>query len=313
MVHELTVGDKLHLVTGDVSLAMWDGLYVFYYNKQLVTDYNIPNLYEIVKNKQWTFDKFTEISKIVSTDLNGDGVYDTEDLFGFVTVAGPVVSAFACNFDIKITQKDENNIPRIQIDLDKYSAAAEKLYGLYYDSTSTLLVGGGPETVFAQGQALFFPQSLSFSIILRGMDTDFGILPFPLFDDNQKKYNALPRNTLSMVGIPLTVSSTDDSGLIMEAIAAENYRTVVPAYYDVALKTKFARDNESSEMLDIIRDGLWINFGFAYNNVSGYPGNIMYELMVEDKSADFMSRYERSIAEREATFNKFVDDIYNAG
>ena len=37
-------------------------------------------------------------------------------------------------------------------------------------------------------------------------------------------------------------------------MAAESYRTVMPAYYDVVLTTKLTRDNDSEGMIDIIKN-----------------------------------------------------------
>ena len=35
-------------------------------------------------------------------------------------------------------------------------------------------------------------------------------------------------------------------------MTAESKYTLIPAYYDIALKTKFARNDESGKMLDLI-------------------------------------------------------------
>ena len=45
----------------------------------------------------------------------------------------------------------------------------------------------------------------------------------------------------------------------------KNWKRVIPAYYDVQLKTKIARDDESSEMLDIIFAGRKYDLGSIYD------------------------------------------------
>ncbi|MCL2774430.1 MAG: hypothetical protein FWD71_13940, partial [Oscillospiraceae bacterium] len=52
--------------------------------------------------------------------------------------------------------------------------------------------------------------------------------------------------------IPVTVPDPEKTGAVIEAMACETLNDVIPAYYDVSLKTKYARDDESAEMLDII-------------------------------------------------------------
>jgi len=312
-VKELSIGNKLYLVTGDIALSMWDCMFVFYFNKQLVQDNDLPDFYDLVKNNQWTFDKFIEISKEVSRDLNGDGIFDREDMFGFVTTTGTVVNAFPGAFDMNITIKDPDNIPRLQLDTAKWTDVAAKLVELHYNTQSTLTLSDGSDRdviipMFQSDRALFFPQTLSFAGDMRAMETDFGILPFPMYDANQGGYHSIVRNAASLIGIPTTVSSPDDCGLIMEALAAESYKTVIPAYYDISLKVKQARDDESGEMLDIIRDNLWMNFGYSYNMSTGNAGNYIREL-IEAKSPNFMSMYESTFERRAATFDKFIEDV----
>lgn len=315
LIKELSVGDKLYLVTGDVALSMWDCIFVFYFNKQLVQDNSLPDLYGLVKTNKWTYDKFVELSKTVSKDLDGNGKYDKNDMFGFVTTTGTVVNAFPGAFDLKITEKDQNNIPYAQLDTGKWTDVAAKLVDLHYNTTSSLTLADGSDRdiimpMFEENRALFFPQTLSFSRDFRAMETDFGILPFPLYDENQGKYYSVVRNAMSLLGIPTTVSNPDDCGLILEALAAESYKVVIPAYYDVALKVKQTRDEESGEMLDIIRDNLWMNFGYSYNMSTGNVGNYMREL-IEKKSQNFMSMYESTFETRKATFDKFIENVLN--
>ena len=49
--------------------------------------------------------------------------------------------------------------------------------------------------------------------------------------------------------------------VMLEALACEYASNVVPAYYEIALKTKAARDEESQGMLDIIFNNRVIDLG----------------------------------------------------
>lgn len=81
----LTVHDKLFMTTGDIAVTLWDNMYVMFFNKKLAEQYAIPDMYEIVDNHEWTIDKLAELSKNVSSDVDGNSVYDENDLYGFVT------------------------------------------------------------------------------------------------------------------------------------------------------------------------------------------------------------------------------------
>jgi glucan phosphorylase len=67
---------------------------------------------------------------------------------------------------------------------------------------------------------------------------------------------------------------------------------VIPTYYDVALTTKYARDDESADMLDIIKQGKIYDLGY-YCNAVGELGSTGYNLS-KMPSPDFASFYAKN-------------------
>ena len=105
----------------------------------------------------------------------------------------------------------------------------------------------------------------------RGMQSAYGILPIPKFDEDQQEYYSLAHDLFTVYGVVSSVNSIDldDVGAVMEAMAIESYRVVTPAYYEVALKGKYSKDPQSWEMLDMIVNNLKINGGLLYTiNIS---------------------------------------------
>ena len=70
-------------------------------------------------------------------------------------------------------------------------------------------------------------------------------------DEDKKDKNFSNEFKLYMVSIPITADLAF-SGHITEALAYESKYTLTPAFYDLTLRTKTARDDESEAMLDII-------------------------------------------------------------
>ena len=54
-------------------------------------------------------------------------------------------------------------------------------------------------------------------------------------------------------------------------MAAETYRTVTPAYFEIALKTKYSRDDDTSRMLDIIVGSVKFDLAYIYGQELGTP------------------------------------------
>lgn len=88
--------------------------------------------------------------------------------------------------------------------------------------------------------------------VFRAMETDFGILPMPKFDKEQKEYfSIVSTGSANTISIPVTADA-ERSGAVIEALSAESHYILTPAFYDTVLKTKAARDDDSADMLDII-------------------------------------------------------------
>lgn len=286
-----TINNKLYAMTGDIALSLWESMITIFYNKQMAVDYGINNLYDLVINGNWTFDQMAEMCKDISQDLNGDDIYDKDDLYGYASVHSTAIDAYLAAFDIQVLKRNAEGWLEFTLVNDKTINALEKLNKFFHDGTFAFMT---PEevvtTMFKENRALFYPNHLKTAETLRDMDNDFGVLPYPKYDDTQEKYYTTSTDGFSLFLIPSTVKDKEMVGIITEALCAESNKNVVPIYYDVVLKDKFTRDEESSQMLDIIRDNLIFDIGYINSFALDTVGHIFVNL-VRNNSTDIMSQF----------------------
>lgn len=293
---DLTIQGKMFYTTGDISTANNDATYCILFNKQLAQDYNVENLYELVKSGKWTMDKFVEIASTVSGDLNGDGAYDTNDLYGaliwddsmmgIINAAGEKCCTIMEDGNIEITLYSEKTLDMF----NKYTSLVfnKELAHTYQRKNWD---GVAANTMFANDQALFFVQLMTLVTDLRAMDTNFGILPYPKYSESQESYyNTVGSWHSVFMCVPGAQENPERTGTILEALAAESRYTVKPAYYDICLKGKQARDEESLEMLDIIFATRTYDVGWFYQ-VGNYNEDIMN--LLRNFKNTFTSMYEK--------------------
>lgn len=238
-----------------------------YFNKRLAENYLDTNLYETVHNGAWTLDELIRVSRLVGDDLNGDGKIKIEDdLFGFGTAAG-FMFMFQSAADQPTTQRDADGIPELVINTERMATIVEKTYDLLHNSPYNHVEEGGIFKTFTEGRVLIHTGLLDDSMRAetRDMTDSFGILPFPKFDEAQEEYRSHGSAHCSLIGVPITVSELERTGILIEALAAQGYKDIRPAVYDVALKSKLVRDEESAEMIDIILDGRTGDFADIYD------------------------------------------------
>lgn len=268
----LSLQGKLIGFIGDMSLSMYKGLSVIFANLNLIEDNAMENPYELVLNNEWTLDKMIEVSGGVGQDVNGDGIYTPgTDVYGMV-INEVAIRSIQASLDIQVVGLDEDGIPVINPLDDKLSSAVDRLTAymknkdVYCENEQTHTLFNG---YFAADQILYYLTKLECLDDLRNMESDYAVLPFPKYDEDQDKYYTLIATASHMTYIPTTTNDISLTGKVCEALSYYSYKNVVPAYYDVALKNKYSRDENTQKMLDIIRSGAVMPFEYAYSTVIG--------------------------------------------
>lgn len=317
---QLAIDGKTFFALGDLTYNALDYTYCYYFNKRLFNDYNLDFPYEDVRNGKWTFDYATSLVRSLYSDINSDGKKDEYDLYGLVTncYSGSVTWTYA--FGEFITKKNADGYPELVINNEKTISIVEKLYNLYFESEGVYVT---PNTTSPSGMAwheatvkLFnesravLASGLFISAIndFREIEDDYGFLPYPKWDEEQSGYYTMIDGHGPLFAIPLTINDPDFVGMITEAMSAEGYKTVTPAYYDVALKTKFTRDEESAEMIDLILAGRVFDFGYLYDGWNGMAFYLQNLLGFNTQTKDFSSFY----AKKEKAVIKYYDKILKA-
>lgn len=307
--------DKRFFLAGDYFIDTLKSAYIIYFNKRIFesTFGNPDDLYYDVIAGKWTFEEFGTYAKSVYQDLNGDGVSNDGDLFGFTTSTSAIVDHFAYATDVQFTTRDSDGLPEVTLNGERGHQLAETMYRLYYENEGIKLytddgkLRAEQEQIFMSGMLLFLPYSLTTADYMREMEDDYGFLPFPKLDSSQGEYRLLPHDTTTLGVIPVTCTKLDIVSAVIEALCAESYRTVMPAYYETALKVKYARDDLSSQMIDIIHDALWTDFTYIYSPAMSDIGTIWRTLM-GNKKYDLASEF----ATREKAVQTGLDKLVNA-
>ncbi len=271
-VDDLEVMDKLYFATGDITVIDNDATWVLMFNKQMHEDLQLDNLYDLVREDRWTFDVFHDMAVQGSVDMNGDGVLKwKDDQFGFLTSGDSAYGLMYASGE-KLVLPDSEMIFKPIEDTNRLTDVVEKAAAIMGDKMLTFQTGyegsaaADLRIIFEEGRGLFFGEVMQCIIRMRESETEFGLIPWPKFDESQNDfYNWV--HTSAGRGVVVQASETDYefAGAIIEAMAARSMYTVTPAYYDVALTYKYMRDTESAEMLDIILASRIYDLGRIYN------------------------------------------------
>lgn len=259
-ISDLTIGDTLYVLCGELHFMFQESAWVLGFNKNIQQDYNTGDVYKNVRDGDWTFEVFDRMINAAAADLDGDGKWTAADQFG-ATAYGGVTMPFIYSGGEKLIRRDSDNMPYYEPVSERfagvYEAVVEMVFagqngGFYMEGkTKGLAAGKTWHDMFIDGKTLFYCEVLGSLKKLRRMDSEFGIVPFPKYDDTQD-YVTLTASYAAALGIPVTNPDAERTAVIIDNLCAESFRSVRSVYYDVLLEGKYIRDNESAQMLDII-------------------------------------------------------------
>lgn len=246
-------GDSVYFLMGDIDYGMLSNMTCCFYNKKLYETYfgNADGLYDTVLADDWTIDKLSELVKSYYSDVNGNGEADADDILGFGAVRGNAAPPvfFFFNMGCTFSTRDSDGYPVLDPVTDRNILVIDKTIDLFHNTVGTYFFGEDTSEVnaayeqhFIDGKSGFFFGKLSYLNTFRGMEDDFGIIPFPKLDASQETYLSLVSGVALMYGIPSDIQDIDNICAVMEALASDSHRTVMPMYYETILKEKYSRD-----------------------------------------------------------------------
>ncbi|MCL2816269.1 MAG: extracellular solute-binding protein [Oscillospiraceae bacterium] len=311
-IKDLSIARKLFILPGDLFILGNDSMEAMIFNKSVLKENALENPYEIVKAGEWTFDKLIIMIKGVSKDLNGDGKMDPkDDMFGCLLQADTDLS-FIVSGGEKICAKDENDYPVITFGSDKCYRITEAVSALMLDTDNVVNLHrlgelGYPTQIqmMEENRALFSWVRMRVVESLRGMEMDFGIIPLPKLDNTQEKY-ITHMNPYTGVGVSITpvASNLERTGMILEDLCAESKYTLQPAYYEINLRGKFVRDDDSYEMLDIILSNTAYDIGYIYD-FGGFANTILF--FGTNKKTEYASTFEKMEPKMQIDIDKTIE------
>jgi hypothetical protein len=312
-VDELTVNGKLFAIPGDLSLNLWQNMQVMYFNKTVLADYSRKEPYELVTSGTWTYDAYLELIKGIYSDVDGDSKATAADKYGSVFYDDLTFDNFHNAFNIMYTVKNEDGTRDLQLNTDEIVKMYETINDLAYNNPDVIFLKTegqkGALDMFTSDRALIYASTLTDAETMRTMDSDFGIIPYPKLTETQEYYKTTSRDNRSMFCIPTDVADTDFAGLITEALCVDSNSKVIPAYYDIVLKGKITRDNDSEAMLDIIRSGVTFDFVSEYAIQTERAGFILRDSVYYKKN--IVTYYTQNEKKFSDAFEKFVSLYYD--
>lgn len=287
-------GSKLLAVSGAANLD-FDKLSCVFFDKGLVHE----DIYTLVKNGEWTWDKYREIAK----EASGGNVYG----HGSVLSDRDYIDAAALSMGIKYVSNPSGESPTVDYmstDRGKRLAGGivETLYGLFYTDSSQLSAGADASDTFSDGRLAVMTGRLSMIPDIADISTDWGLAPMPKYDKSQKEYISPLKSDAPVFSALVNTTDFGNSGLILEAlnVSAEGYLS------DIYLSDRvnyMLRDDGSIGSLETILSTASLDFthmfASGFDTLDDATYGAIYSGVTTRNSIDALYRNYQPAADRE--------------
>lgn len=302
------IGERTYFAISSFNFRSMIRTSCIFMNMGYAEQLGIGALYDDVRNGTWTYDKLKTTAADGYSDLNGDSTKSIEDNYGYLTYdprSTTIAAAIACGCENDIYNKDDNNLCVFNVS-ERFFNVFGMLYDMYHSSEYIYMQKYNAEytavyNIFESGRALLAEGILDTASRLRDTAFDYAILPMPKYDESQTAYHSRtsePNFTMVMK----TNKDLELTGAVLEALSVETYNNVVPVYIENTLKVKYARDEDTPEMVQLIIDTREMNIAeaFDYDNF----GDVKMLSMIENNSNSMASYIEGKKSSTEAKIIK---------
>ena len=305
--------DALYFTGCDINIMNLQGAWCVYFNEDIFKNLGLDMPYEKVKNGSWTLDEFHKYIK-AGTQLNGADSFDKWDASGsFVyglTSYDYGMGALVAAAGEKYIVKDENKMPKLAIETEKFFSICEKIADIAkpkgeYQHANDYVTGFHFEMIFRDNRAALLIGELKAADVFRAMDSVYGIVPLPKYNAAQQEYHTLVHATSPLLVVPVTNTELSKTGIILDALAYLSHKDVTPVFYDITLSLKRLQNEDSIEMLKIIRNSVSVELGTAF----GWTIDLMTKINVElDKgNSNIASLIEKNKSRIESDIEKTME------
>ena len=309
----LAISDHMYLGYSDFNILY---TYVITFNKVMMEKYaeNLDeSVYDMVLNYRWTLDKMISIANLVYLDTDGNTIQSEGDTFGITGNLWVPFVGFMQAANIQLVEENEKGMPVISCyndaNREKTVELIDKLHALACSDTAWFWykVDPTPTVSLSTGRALMNLSSSNGLPSLAQKDIDFGILPYPMWDENQKDVGY---RSLQWGGYQCLPAYLEDPQMVGETLEMLSYFSddVNEVYYNKLLGKQAAEAPLDKQMLDIVWDSICSDLGQTFTDITG----VLYlvpELTHENTTLSIASYISSRETSGNKAMSKFIKQV----
>ena len=280
--------------TGDMVVSTTGSSTITIFSKKIADDYGY-DMYQLVNDGKFTLDKAYELGQAVHADVNGDGKFEPDyDRFG-LNLEALNLSQMVNAAGEKMVTTNKDGLPELTLNTPKVSEVVQKMITILDDYDSVVcgqdnrMKVSNFTNMFNEDRMFLWVTNLQRMNSARSYTADFGLIPFPKYEESDEYSAPVNPYWSSWIIIPATNADNDSTGYMLDALGYYSRQLVTPAFIETSVTTKALRDDESAKILasvlanKVFDAGTYFNWGYRllYNMMMQHNPNLASTLAAE--------------------------------
>ncbi len=270
--------------SGEYLMSQTSSSMCLLYNKTMYESNGYDeDIYQLVRDRKWTYEKMNTMVKGLYQDNNRNSIRDSEDTYGFLGNSHTINSILVGGNCPIAAYNDDGTVTVENYYSSRLSDVFDYLYSFFNENDAvrcaTATDSDFPANVnvdtfsvnmLANGKTLFastWMGNLAGSDDLKNAISTIGVVPNPLYDENQESYVTYNMRW-EMFYIPINADA-EYSATILEYLNFTSMIYMLPQYYENALQLRGADNTDDSEMLRIVHDSMYYDFVTVFSQELG--------------------------------------------
>lgn len=309
----LEVNDHMFLGHSDLNILYTN---VIAFNKKMMDQYGAildSDVYTLVNDYKWTLDKMINLASTVYIDATSDG--KTQDdtfgisgiqwvpFIGFLQASGLNYIGLGDSGNYEVVVYNELNQSKTADLVEKLSQMVASDYAWFrYRVESTPLV------TLESGRTLMNLMATNSLPNLCDYDIEFGILPYPMYDESQKD---IGYRHLQWGGYLCIPSYVEDVAMVGETLEMLSFfsENVNITFYEKLLGKQVANAPLDRQMLELVWDTICPEFGQTYTDCTGNWLYMLPELTWVNATQNLASYVKSKESSSNKKITKFLHSI----
>ncbi len=296
-----TYGGKSYAGLGSFNFDT-NNTWLLYYNEAIWDEMGYENPYKLVDEHRWTYDLFRDYCQRATLDQDNSGDLDSvDDRWGVLAADGDFARAWFFSLGGEYFKTDDKGRVSLACNTKKTYDIIDKMRVMTKQDKSVCTVGVSGGGNMADHVARFLNGTTLFLAItpgvagLQDMEDDWGVIPLPLYDENQADYLSGVDHNSTVFGVSNNNEDIHEVSVLLEALG-RHAMILEDIFWPDYKETYWRHEEEDTRMVSqyVVGHG---KHDLALimqncNNIFSAPMSRVYSILYGSGSADFASWVE---------------------